>query len=69
MPLPVENLTRDSSPEAIQEAISASIEQCMHEGGRELDQCQAIAHSIARKKTGKPLARKKAKSRTLAKGP
>ena len=69
MPLPVESLTRESSPEAISEAISASIEMCMQEGGRELDQCQAIAHSIARKKTGQPLTRKKAKSRKLAAGP
>jgi len=69
MPLAVENLTRDSSPEAIQEAISASIATCTREGERDPEQCKAIAYSIARKKTGKPLGRKKTKSRTLAQGP
>jgi len=68
MPLPVESLTRESSAEQIREAISRSIEQCMHEGGREQDQCAAIAYSIARKRTGKPIGRKRG-ARTLAKGP
>ena len=69
MPLPVESLTRESSPEAISEAISESIRICTEEGERPPDQCQAIAYSIARKQTGKPLTRKKAKSRKLAAGP
>lgn len=55
MPLPAEGLTPDSSPEAVQEAISASIKQCMDEGGREQDQCIAMAHSMAREATGKAL--------------
>lgn len=55
MPLPAENLTPDSSPERIQEAISASIQQCMREGGRTQEQCAAIAYSMARTATGKEL--------------
>lgn len=55
MPLPVERLTPDSSTASIQEALSNSIAQCMEEGGREQNQCVAIAFSIARKQTGKHL--------------
>ena len=52
MPLPVEGLTAQSSPDAVREAISASISQCMSEGGKDQDQCIAIAHDIARQQTG-----------------
>jgi len=52
MPLPVETLTPNSSREEIQAAISASISQCMSEGGKEQEQCVAIAQEIARKTTG-----------------
>lgn len=69
MPLPVESLTRESSPEAISEAISESIRICVEEGERPQDQCEAIAHSIARKLTGQPLTRKAGKSRKLTAGP
>jgi len=55
MPLPAERLTVDSSMDAIRQAISDSIAQCMREGGRDQKQCAAIAYSIARDKTGKPL--------------
>jgi len=70
MPLPVENLTRQSSSEAIQEAISESIRLCIKEGEREEDVCKAMVYSMARKATGKPLKKKeKRKSRHLASGP
>ena len=55
MPLPVDNLDKDSSLQAIRSAISASIRACMKEGGKEQKQCAAIAYSIAREKTGKSL--------------
>lgn len=52
MPLPVDGLTAQSSPDAVRDAISASISQCMSEGGREQDECVAMAHEIARRQTG-----------------
>ena len=55
MPMPVDNLTPESNDKAIQDAISASIEQCMREGGRSQEQCAAIAYSTARERTGKSL--------------
>lgn len=66
MPLAVEKLTPDSSDEAVRDAISASIEQCMNEGGREQKQCIAIAYSIARKKTGKGLGGSPGRNRIRA---
>ena len=53
MPLPAEGLTAQSTDDEIQQAISASIEQCMQEGGRAQEQCIAMAHEMARKATGK----------------
>ena len=58
MPLAVESLTPNSSDAQIQKAISSSIQTCMQEGGREQKQCQAIAYSIARKKTHHSLGRR-----------
>jgi len=56
MPLPVDNLTPQSSVVAIREAISQSIEACMKEpNDTSQEQCAAIAYSIAREKTGKEL--------------
>lgn len=54
MPLPVESLTKDSSTQAVREAISQSIAKCMEEG-KDQKQCAAIAYSYARDKTGKSL--------------
>lgn len=54
MPLPVENLTPDSSVVTIREAISQSIAQCVSEG-KDQKQCAAVAYSYAREKTGKEL--------------
>jgi len=61
MPLHTERLTSESSDEAIQEAISKSIEQCMQEGGRDQEQCVAIAHSTARRATKGNLGRRPAR--------
>ena len=58
MPLAVENLTKKSNIKQVKDAISKSVGQCMDEGGREQDQCIAIAYSIARKKTGRKLEKK-----------
>lgn len=55
MPLPAENLTPDSSPEQIQEAISKSIEQCMQEGTRPQKECAGMVYSMAKEATGKSL--------------
>ena len=54
MPLAVEVLTPDSTTEAIRDAISKSIEQCVLEG-KDQKQCAAIAYSQARDRTGKSL--------------
>jgi hypothetical protein len=55
MPLAVESLTKDSSPEQTRESISQSIATCMEEGGKSQEECAAMAYSIAREKTGKEL--------------
>ena len=54
MPVPVENLTPESSIVSIREAIGSSIKKLMEEG-REQKQAAAIAYDIAREKTGKSL--------------
>lgn len=54
MPLAVDNLNEQSGQEQIREAISQSMQTCMNEG-KEQKQCAAIAHDIAREKTGKSL--------------
>ena len=64
MPLPVDNLTPDSSTVSIREAISQSIAQCMKEPipeGYDVTEanknkwCAAQSYSIARENTGKEL--------------
>jgi len=52
MPLSVETLTPDSSPEEIKAKKSESIAQCINEG-REQDQCVAIVSNYIREKTQK----------------
>ena len=63
MPLAVQNLTTASNDEAVKEAISLSIEQCMGEPipqgmtqSERRAQCAAIAYSHARDRTGKALS-------------
>jgi len=63
MPTKAESLTKDSTPEAIQSAISASISMLVKEG-RPQEQAVAIAYSQARKATGKEL---KKRSTTIGK--
>lgn len=58
MPLPVERLTSASSDEAVKQAISDSISQCVREG-KEQKVCVAMVHTMARGATGKGLAPKK----------
>lgn len=55
MPLPVDNLTPASGAQAVREAISKSIEQCVKEG-KSQKECAAMAYSIAREKSGKSLS-------------
>lgn len=55
MPLPVDKLTAKSNPAEIQEAISASIKQCMDEGGKSQKECAGMCYGIAREKSGKEL--------------
>lgn len=52
MPLSVETLTPDSSPEEIKTKRSESISQCVKEG-REQKQCVAIVYNYIREKTKK----------------
>lgn len=56
MPLPVEALTPTSSDAEIQQAISASIAQCVNEG-IDQKQCTAMAYSMAKKATTKGATR------------
>jgi len=58
MPIPmIDNLTKKSSDAQIEAAISACI-RIERRGGREPDQAAAICYEMARKKTGKGLAKK-----------
>jgi len=54
MPLPVDNLTPDSAPQAVRDAISKSIAQCVKEG-KPQKECAAMAYQIAREKSGQEL--------------
>jgi 16S rRNA C1402 N4-methylase RsmH len=56
MPLQVDSLSPDSADDVIQNAISESVAACISEGG-ERDQCVAMAHDIAKRKTGRNLGR------------
>ena len=56
MPTAVDNLNKDSSPDAIQKAISECIATEV-KGGREQKQAVAMCYSMARKKTGKELGK------------
>lgn len=53
MPLPVENLTKDSPADSVRRAISESIEKCMKEGGRTQEECAGMVYGIARDKGAK----------------
>ena len=64
MPLPVDNLTKESGIQSIRDAISESIAQCMREPipkGYNVKEsgknkwCAAKCYSIARQNTGKSL--------------
>ena len=48
----VDNLSKQSSPDAIRSAVSSCIEYEIKQG-RERDQAAAMCYSQARKKTGK----------------
>ena len=51
-PTAVDKLTKDSSADAIKEAVSSCIATEIR-GGRERDQAVAMCYKMARKKTGK----------------
>lgn len=48
-------LTKDSSTDQVQEAISEEIQMCMQNPGADPKQCSAMAYSMAREQTGKAL--------------
>lgn len=54
MPVPVDNLTSESSDEEIRKAISETISALIREG-KDKDEAVAIAFSMAKRKTGKAL--------------
>lgn len=54
--MPVDNLTPDSGIQTIRDAISASMEACMKEGGKDMKQCAGMIYGIAREKTGQSLS-------------
>lgn len=51
----MENLTKDSTHQQIQDAISAEIELCMSQPGGEQKACAGKAYGMAREKTGNPM--------------
>ena len=56
MPNPkMDALNKNSTDPQIREAISAEIEQCMHEGGKDSKECAGKAYGMARQATGKAL--------------
>ncbi len=64
MPMPVDNLTKESGMQSIRDAISASIEMCMKEAipeGTNVKEseknkwCAGKSFGIAREKTGQEL--------------
>lgn len=57
MPLSVERLTPESGEQAINDAISESMSQCMKEAGKTQKECAGQIFSMARDKTGKALDR------------
>ena len=54
MPTAVDNLTKDSSPEQVDKAVSSCIASEVRRG-RDQDQAVAMCHEMARGKTGKEL--------------
>lgn len=52
MPTAVDNLTKDSSADAIKSAVNKCIDQEI-DNGEERDRAVAMCYSMARKKTGK----------------
>ncbi len=54
MPLPIDNLTKDTNLRDTRHAVKLSIEQCMNEGqiGKE---CAGMIYDLAREKTGHEL--------------
>lgn len=57
MPTAVDKLSKDSSTDAIQKAISSCIATEI-DSGRERDQAVAMCYNMARERTGKTLGRK-----------
>ena len=56
MPMPVDSLTPNSSPQAVKDAISASFAVCMKEPGMTQNTCAGKIYGIAREKTGKEVS-------------
>ena len=56
MPLPVDGLTQSSSRNQVQEAITASIQQCVAEGGSQ-EECAARVNATAKSKVSGPMSR------------
>lgn len=48
MPLKVQTIPKDAPPQAVRDAISESIEKCMHEGGRTQKECAGMVYGILR---------------------
>ena len=56
MPNPkMDALTKDSSDQQIQDAISAEVQICMDTGGKDSKECAGRAFGMAREATGKAL--------------
>ena len=55
MPLAVDNLTKQSNPNQIRDAISATISYLMKNEGKTQEQAAGQAYGMARQKTGKEL--------------
>lgn len=55
MPLPVENLTKESGMKTIRDSISRTIEILVKSEGKTPTEAAGQAYGMARDKTGKPL--------------
>ena len=57
MPLPVEGLSQQSSPDQVREAISASMQQCRAGGEKSQEQCQSEIIALVKRKMGSTVRR------------
>lgn len=50
MPLKVQTLSTDAPPQAVRDAISESIKQCLDEGGKTQKECAGMVYGILKER-------------------